>query len=53
MIEGQKTRFLQKNVQQLIENYIRDPVKYEQEYLALIKDETITQYQDYFQTDKE
>lgn len=53
MIEAQKGRFEQKNVQQLIENYIRDPSKHEKEYIELIKSQAVSQYQDYFQTDKD
>lgn len=37
MVEAQKGRFEEKNVQQLIENYIRDPSKHEKAYIELIK----------------
>jgi hypothetical protein len=53
MIEGQKSRFEQANVQQLIENYLREPTKYEKEYISFVKSEALAQYQDYFQTDKD
>jgi len=37
MIAAQKDRFGQKNVQQLIENYLREPTKYEKEYINFVK----------------
>lgn len=53
MIEAQKGRFEKGNTLQVIENYIRDPVKFEKDYISLIKSEAVAQYQDYFQTDKD
>lgn len=53
MVEAQKARFQKSGVQNLIENYIREPAKYEKEYIKLIKSEAVSQYQDYFQTDKD
>lgn len=53
MVEGQKGRFEQSQVQQLIENYIKEPSKYEKDYLNFVKSEAVSQYQDYFQTDKD
>ena len=32
---------------------MREPAKYEVDYLKMISDETINQYRDYFQTEKE
>lgn len=53
MVENQKSRFEKTNVQQLIENYLREPTKYEKDYISFIKSEALAQYQDYFQTDKD
>ena len=53
MIENQRARFEQGKYSQLVENYLREPEKYEVEYLQMISDETINQYRDYFQTEKE
>lgn len=53
MITAQKDRFGQKNVQQLIENYLREPTKYEKEYINFVKSQALAQYQDYFQTDRD
>ena len=50
MIENQRARFEQNKISQLVENYLREPEKYEAEYLKMISDETINQYRDYFQT---
>lgn len=38
---------------QLVENYLREPEKYESEYLKMISEETVNQYRDYFETEKE
>jgi hypothetical protein len=32
---------------------MREPEKYEVEYLKMVSDETINQYRDYFQTENE
>lgn len=53
MIDNQKARFQDNSVQQLIENYIRDPATYEKEYLTFLQSEAISQYNDYFETDKD
>lgn len=53
MIAGQKDRFAKGAVQSLIENYIKDPAKYESEYIKFVKSEAVAQYKEYFQTDKD
>jgi hypothetical protein len=53
MVESQRARFEKSGVQALIENYVRDPAKYEKDYINLVKSEAVSQYQDYFQTDKD
>lgn len=53
MIESQKNRFQQQNVQSLIENYLREPLKHQSEYINFVKSESVAQYQDYFQTDRD
>lgn len=53
MVEAQKARFLDNNVQQLIENYIREPTTYEKEYLEFLQAEGVSQYNDYFESDKD
>jgi hypothetical protein len=50
MIQGQRARFEQAKYSELVENYMREPEKYEAEYLKMVSDETINQYRDYFQT---
>jgi hypothetical protein len=53
MVDNQKARFEQKQYSQLVENYLRNPKEFEGEYLKMISDETVNQYRDYFQTEKE
>ena len=53
MIENQRTRFERANYDQLLQNYVNNPQAYEREYLNLVKSEAVSQYQDYFQTDKD
>lgn len=53
MVESQRNRFQQSEYSLLVENYLRDPENYEAQYLKMISDETVNQYQDYFETDKE
>jgi len=53
MIENQRTRFEKANYDQLLQNYVSNPRAYEKDYLNLIKSEAVSQYQDYFQTDKD
>ncbi len=53
MIENQRTRFERANYDQLLQNYVNNPQAYEKEYLNLVKSEAVSQYQDYFQTDKD
>lgn len=53
MVEAQKARFAKAGAEQLLQNYIKDPSKYEREYINLIKSEAVSQYQDYFQTDND
>jgi septum formation topological specificity factor MinE len=37
----------------LIENYIREPAKYEKEYLEFLQKESVQQYNDYFESEKD
>ena len=53
MIQGQRARFEQGKYSELVENYMREPEKYEAEYLKMVSEETINQYRDYFQTENE
>ena len=53
MIENQKQRFQEKNSLEIIQNYLRDPAKYENEYLSFVGNESIAQYKDYFESDKD
>lgn len=53
MIDNQKARFEEKGYNQLVENYLREPSKYENEYLTMLTKESINQYADYFETDKD
>ena len=53
MIQSQRSRFEQSKHSELVENYMREPAKYEVEYLKMVSDETINQYRDYFQTENE
>lgn len=53
MIENQRTRFERANYDQLLQNYVNNPQAFEKEYLNLVKSEAVSQYQDYFQTDKD
>lgn len=50
MIENQRARFESNKYVQLVENYLREPEKYELEYLKMISDEAVNQYRDYFET---
>jgi hypothetical protein len=53
MIQNQRSRFESNKYVQLVENYLREPEKYELEYLKMISDEAVNQYRDYFETEKE
>ena len=53
MVDNQKARFQENSVQDLIENYIRDPKTYEREYLNFLQSEAVNQYNDYFESEKD
>lgn len=53
MIENQKARFEQAKFSQLVENYLKEPEKYEVDYLKAVSDEAVNQYKDYFQTEND
>lgn len=53
MIDGQRARFESNNTQELIENYIREPEKYEKEYFEFLQKESVQQYNDYFESEKD
>lgn len=53
MIEGQKARFAKGAVEQIIQNFLSNPDKHEKEYIELMKSESVSQYHDYFLTDKD
>lgn len=53
MVEAQKRRFEEQKVQELIENYLRAPQQHEREYMAFVKSEAVSQYQDYFQSERD
>jgi len=53
MIEEQKKRFDDKQQVQTIQNYLKDPATYEKEYLALLENESVSQYKDYFKSEND
>ncbi len=53
MIENQRKRFEQNEFSQLVENYLRDPQQYEDQYLNMISNESVNQYKDYFETEND
>lgn len=53
MIENQRARFESAAFNQLVENYLREPEKYEDEYLKAVSNEALNQYKDYFETEND
>ena len=53
MVENQKARFSQNGYNELVQNYLRSPEEYEDQYLKMIGDESVAQYRDYFESEKE
>lgn len=53
MVAAQAERFKKANTMELITNYVREPAKYEAEYLKSISKESIAQYKDYFQSEND
>lgn len=53
MVERQRQRFGDLGYNELISKYLSDPSQYESEYLKMISNESIKQYSDYFESDKE
>jgi hypothetical protein len=53
MVENQRVRFQEEGHSQTVENYLRDPIEYEADYLKMIQDESVKQYRDYFESEKE
>jgi hypothetical protein len=53
MIENQRARFESAAFNQLVENYLREPEKYEDEYLKTVSNEAVNQYKDYFETEND
>jgi len=50
MVEGQKLRFENNKSLELIQNYLADPEKYQNEYYQLLEKESVAQYKDYFKS---
>ena len=53
MVEGQKLRFENNKSLELIQNYLADPEKYQNEYYQLLEKESVAQYQDYFKSEND
>jgi hypothetical protein len=53
MVEGQKLRFENNKSLELIQNYLADPDKYQNEYYQLLEKESVAQYQDYFKSEND
>lgn len=54
MIERQRQRFNKNNSLDLIQNYLRNPSEENQaKYFELVANESLTQYNDYFETEKD
>ena len=53
MIEEQKKRFEDKKYTDLIQNYLKDRVRNEAEYLEMLDSESVNQYKDYFRSEND
>lgn len=53
MVESQQQRFQQQQHLQTIQNYLKDPATHEAAYLALIENEAVAQYKDYFKSEND
>lgn len=53
MIEGQKKRFEDAKTLELVQNYLTNPREHEAAYLALLDNESLAQYKDYFRTEND
>lgn len=53
MIEEQKKRFESEKYLETLENYLKEPTKHEAAYFALIENESVAQYKDYFKSEND
>lgn len=53
LVERQKERLAQTKANELIENFLREPLKYEEAYFDFVQAESKAMYNDYFESDKD
>jgi|JI6StandDraft_1071083.scaffolds.fasta_scaffold28735_2 hypothetical protein len=53
MIEGQKKRFTDQKTLLLVQDYLANPKEHEAAYLAMLDNESLAQYKDYFRTEND